>query len=111
LQSHPQVLKAAWEAINQFGISTATSRGGYGENVIYDDLENEAAFILERRKFCILPAVIWVWLSLLKQAEKRTTIILLTPRHISTYGMQQRQQPCHYGFSPFAGRESGRNHK
>jgi len=42
LQSHPQVLKAAWEAINQFGISTATSRGGYGENVIYDDLENEA---------------------------------------------------------------------
>ncbi|HEX7555543.1 MAG TPA: hypothetical protein VF338_02880, partial [Leptolinea sp.] len=42
LQSHPAVLQAAIEALLQYGISTATSRGGFGEHPIYHQLEKEA---------------------------------------------------------------------
>jgi len=42
LQNHPAVLKAAQEALLRYGISTATSRGGYGEHPIYDRFEQEA---------------------------------------------------------------------
>lgn len=41
LQSHPQVLRAAVDAVQRYGLSTATSRGGYGEHPLYDQLENE----------------------------------------------------------------------
>ena len=41
LQSHPQVLQAAIDAVQRYGLSTATSRGGYGEHPIYDHLESE----------------------------------------------------------------------
>jgi len=42
LQNHPAVLQAAQEALARYGLSTATSRGGYGEHSIYDWLEQEA---------------------------------------------------------------------
>jgi 8-amino-7-oxononanoate synthase len=42
LQNHPAVLKAAQVALQQYGFSTATSRGGYGEHPIYKELEQEA---------------------------------------------------------------------
>jgi glycine C-acetyltransferase/8-amino-7-oxononanoate synthase len=42
LQNHPAVLEAAQEALQQYGFSTATSRGGYGEHPIYDKLEEAA---------------------------------------------------------------------
>jgi 8-amino-7-oxononanoate synthase len=42
LQSHPVVIKAAQEALQRYGFSTATSRGGYGEHPVYDELEQEA---------------------------------------------------------------------
>ena len=42
LQSHPAVIQAAQAALQRYGFSTATSRGGYGEHVIYDELEREA---------------------------------------------------------------------
>lgn len=42
LQSHPQVLQAALDALLRYGLSTATSRGGYGEHPIYDELETQA---------------------------------------------------------------------
>ena len=42
LQSHPLVIRAAQEALGRFGLSTATSRGGYGEHPIYDELERAA---------------------------------------------------------------------
>jgi 8-amino-7-oxononanoate synthase len=42
LQSHPDVLKAAQAALSQYGFSTATSRGGYGEHPVYNLLEQEA---------------------------------------------------------------------
>jgi 8-amino-7-oxononanoate synthase len=42
LQNHPAVIKAAQETLQQYGFSTATSRGGYGEHPIYDEFEREA---------------------------------------------------------------------
>lgn len=42
LQSHPAVLRAAQEAIQRYGLTTATSRGGYGEHPLYDELERQA---------------------------------------------------------------------
>ena len=42
LQSHPAVLNAAQEALQRFGLTTATSRGGYGEHPLYDELERQA---------------------------------------------------------------------
>jgi glycine C-acetyltransferase/8-amino-7-oxononanoate synthase len=43
LQNHPAVVQAAQEALLRYGLSTATSRGGYGEHPIYDRLEQEAS--------------------------------------------------------------------
>src|SRR5512135_1116206 len=42
LQNHPEVVKASVEALQQYGFSTSTSRGGYGEHSLYDALEKEA---------------------------------------------------------------------
>ena len=42
LQSHPEVIQAATEAIQRYGLFTGTSRGGYGESPLYDELESEA---------------------------------------------------------------------
>lgn len=42
LQNHPAVRQAAIDAIQQYGMATGTSRGGYGDHVIYDALEAEA---------------------------------------------------------------------
>jgi 8-amino-7-oxononanoate synthase len=41
LQSHPQVLQAAAETLQRYGLATATSRGGFGEHPVYDELERE----------------------------------------------------------------------
>jgi 7-keto-8-aminopelargonate synthetase and related enzymes len=43
LQNHPRVLQAAADAIQRYGVSTATSRGGYGESPVYDELEAQAS--------------------------------------------------------------------
>jgi 8-amino-7-oxononanoate synthase len=42
LQNHPDIMQAAQEALQQYGFSTATSRGGYGEHPVYDKFEQEA---------------------------------------------------------------------
>jgi len=42
LQSHPEVLRAGAEAIEQYGLFTGSSRGGYGEHPLYRTLEREA---------------------------------------------------------------------
>lgn len=41
LQNHPEVLAAAHQTIEDYGLSTATSRGGYGEHPLYDKLEKQ----------------------------------------------------------------------
>jgi 8-amino-7-oxononanoate synthase len=41
LQNHPEVVRAAQDAIQKYGLSTGTSRGGYGEHPLFDQLEVE----------------------------------------------------------------------
>lgn len=43
LHNHPAVIQAAMQAIQRYGMSTATSRGGYGEHPLYDELNRQAA--------------------------------------------------------------------
>jgi 8-amino-7-oxononanoate synthase len=43
LQGHPEVLKAAADAVYQYGISSATSRTGFGNNPPTLDVEQRAA--------------------------------------------------------------------
>jgi 8-amino-7-oxononanoate synthase len=43
LQSHPGLLRAASEALQRYGLGTATSRGGYGEHPLYRLVERAAA--------------------------------------------------------------------
>ncbi len=43
LQSHPALIQAAVEAVQRYGLGTATSRGGYGEHPIYTAIEAAAA--------------------------------------------------------------------
>jgi 7-keto-8-aminopelargonate synthetase-like enzyme len=49
LQCHPAVVQAAQEALQRYGFSTATSRGGFGEHPVYDELEREACAYLDRK--------------------------------------------------------------
>jgi len=42
LQNHPEVVNTSVAALQRYGFSTATSRGGYGEHFIYNELEREA---------------------------------------------------------------------
>jgi 8-amino-7-oxononanoate synthase len=50
LQNHPAVLQTAQEALQRYGFSTATSRGGYGEHPLYDELEKEACAFFKAEK-------------------------------------------------------------
>jgi 8-amino-7-oxononanoate synthase len=43
LQNHPELLAAATDALQRYGLGTATSRGGYGEHPVYVALEEMAA--------------------------------------------------------------------
>jgi 8-amino-7-oxononanoate synthase len=55
LQNHPAVLRAAHAALERYGLSTATSRGGFGEHPIYDELEREAGLFFGAEKTLHLP--------------------------------------------------------
>lgn len=50
LQSHPAVVQAAQETLRLYGLSTATSRGGYGEHTVYDEFEQEACAYFRAEK-------------------------------------------------------------
>jgi glycine C-acetyltransferase/8-amino-7-oxononanoate synthase len=43
LQGHPELTAAAAEALAKYGLSTATSRGGYGEHPVYSELEAQSS--------------------------------------------------------------------
>jgi 7-keto-8-aminopelargonate synthetase-like enzyme len=43
LQGHPGLVEAATAALQQYGLTTATSRGGYGEHPIFHAVESAAA--------------------------------------------------------------------
>ena len=50
LQSHPALLQAAVETVQQYGLGTATSRGGYGEHPVYQQVEAAAARFFEAER-------------------------------------------------------------
>jgi len=50
LQSHPELLQAAIETIQQYGLGTATSRGGFGEHQVYRQVEQAAARFFESER-------------------------------------------------------------
>lgn len=56
LQSHPEVLRAAEETLRQYGLTTATSRGGYGEHPVYDELEKLACAYFNSEKALLFPS-------------------------------------------------------
>jgi glycine C-acetyltransferase/8-amino-7-oxononanoate synthase len=43
LPGHPELVAAAVEALRQYGLTTATSRGGFGEHPLYQAVEASAA--------------------------------------------------------------------
>ena len=50
LQSHPAVIQATVDAVQRYGLSTASSRGGFGEHPVYDELEREACAYFRAEK-------------------------------------------------------------
>jgi 8-amino-7-oxononanoate synthase len=50
LQNHPDVISAAHEAMEMYGFSTATSRGGFGEVQVYAELERQACAYFSAEK-------------------------------------------------------------
>jgi 7-keto-8-aminopelargonate synthetase-like enzyme len=46
LQGHPGLIDAATEAVRAYGLTTATSRGGYGEHPVFHSVESAAARFL-----------------------------------------------------------------
>jgi len=46
-QGHPEIVKAACEAVQKYGIGTATSRSGYGNNPVLLEVEERAARFFE----------------------------------------------------------------
>ena len=56
LQAHPEVIRAGQEALERYGLSTATSRGGFGEHPVYAALERAACAFFEAEKVLLLPS-------------------------------------------------------
>ncbi|HEY9075817.1 MAG TPA: pyridoxal phosphate-dependent aminotransferase family protein [Anaerolineaceae bacterium] len=56
LQAHPEVMQAAVAAIQRYGISTATSRGGYGEHPVYDSLRQSACDFFAAEEMITFPS-------------------------------------------------------
>ncbi len=56
LHNHPQVLQAAVETIQRYGMATGTSRGGYGEHAVYDALEAEARVYFAAERVLYYPS-------------------------------------------------------
>jgi 8-amino-7-oxononanoate synthase len=50
LQGHPALLQAAAETLQKYGLTTATSRGGYGEHPVYQAVERAAARFFEAER-------------------------------------------------------------
>jgi 8-amino-7-oxononanoate synthase len=68
LQSHPAVIQAAADCLQQYGFSTATSRGGYGEHPVYALLEKEICSYFGTEKALLLPSG-YMGMSVLIQVE------------------------------------------
>src|SRR5512136_789805 len=70
LQNNPEVIQAIQEAIQTYGFSTATSRGGYGEHTLYDELEIEASAYFNAEKVIVTPSG-YLGASIITQATSK----------------------------------------
>jgi 8-amino-7-oxononanoate synthase len=50
LQGHPELIAAATAALQQYGLTSGTSRGGYGENPVFHAVESAAAAFFGRER-------------------------------------------------------------
>jgi 8-amino-7-oxononanoate synthase len=86
LQNHPEVVQAAHEALIQYGFSTATSRGGYGEHPVYDEFEQEACAYFQAEKVLYFASG-YLGISILTQAtcSQFDHIFIDTSSHFSLW--------------------------
>jgi glycine C-acetyltransferase/8-amino-7-oxononanoate synthase len=56
LQSHPVVIRAGEDALRKYGLSTAASRGGFGEHPVYDELDMQASLFFDTEKAVFFPS-------------------------------------------------------
>jgi glycine C-acetyltransferase/8-amino-7-oxononanoate synthase len=70
LQGHPRVTAAASAALAQYGLSTATSRGGYGEHPVYRELEEQACAFFDCERLLYFASG-YMGASILAQADLR----------------------------------------
>jgi 8-amino-7-oxononanoate synthase len=56
LQSHPDVIRAAQDTLTAYGVSSATSRGGFGEHPVYDELDRQASAFFNAEKALFFPS-------------------------------------------------------
>jgi glycine C-acetyltransferase/8-amino-7-oxononanoate synthase len=68
LQSHPEVIRAAGDVLQKYGLSTAASRGGFGEHPVYDELEKQACRYFDAEKALFFPSG-YMGMSILLQTE------------------------------------------
>jgi 8-amino-7-oxononanoate synthase len=101
LQSNPRVLQAGLEALQRYGLSTATSRGGYGEHPVYDELEREACAYFGSEKMLYFPSG-YMGMSVLAPAtgELYEHIFIDSSAHFSLWDAAQATgkpiTPFHY---------------
>jgi 8-amino-7-oxononanoate synthase len=71
LQNHPEVVAAAADALQRYGVSTATSRGGLGEHPLYEELEREARAYFDCEKVLYFSSG-YLGQTILTQGESRS---------------------------------------
>lgn len=100
LQSHPQVLQAAAEAVLRFGLSTANSRGGLGESPVYDELEKQACAFFDCEKILYFASG-YLGAAILLQSESRPSdhFFIDSDAHFSLWDAAAM---CNRMISPFA---------
>jgi 8-amino-7-oxononanoate synthase len=86
LQNHPLVLHAAQLTLQRYGFSTATSRGGYGEHPIYNELEQEACAYFRAERILYFASG-YMGISILTQASgnRFDHIFIDTSAHFSIW--------------------------
>lgn len=90
LQSHPAVLQAALETLQQYGLTTATSRGGYGEHPVFDELERQACAFFGAEKMLYFASG-YMGITVLTQAHGQANdhIFIDSAAHFSLWDAAQ----------------------
>jgi 8-amino-7-oxononanoate synthase len=86
LHNHPAVQQAALDAIQRYGMATATSRGGFGEHILYEALETEARAFFDCEKVLYFPSGYMSALLLAQgQRERYERIFIDDASHFSLW--------------------------